>query len=65
VVSAEYMVRILQVHCYLQRNQLSIVLITILSRNWFAGSEKNSDENENIWLFDQNSKLVNSEQNAV
>jgi hypothetical protein len=32
----------------------------ILFRNLFVGSEHNNDENENIWLFDQNSKLVNS-----
>jgi hypothetical protein len=55
------MVRILQVHRSSQRNQHIVVFVTILSRSWFVASENNNDENENIWLFDQNSKLVNSE----
>jgi len=59
------MVRILQLHRSSQRNQHIVVLIMILSRNWFVVSENSNDENENIWLFDQNSKLVNSEKNAV
>jgi len=59
------MVRILHAHISSQRNQHIVVLITILFCNWFAGSDENNDENEKVWLFDQNSKLVNSEQNAV
>jgi hypothetical protein len=63
--TSRYMVRILEVHRSSQRNQHIVVLIRIMSRNWFAGSEKNNYENENICLFDQNSKLVNSEPNSV
>jgi hypothetical protein len=59
------MAGILLVHRSSQRNQNIIVIATFLTRHWFAGSEKNNDENEDTRLFAQNSKLVNSEQNDV
>jgi hypothetical protein len=37
----------------------------IMSRYWFAGNKKSNEKLKNIWLFDENSKLVNSERTAT